>query len=78
MKIGSLVPRLKRRCCMRTHIATLCKHQAPDCPKVFTDDSAPTDKQVAITDDFGNEVHMSKSQLRILVEQAKAGQLDGV
>jgi hypothetical protein len=38
--------------------------------------SAPTERQVVITDDFGQKVEMSLDQFGSLVEAAKTGTLD--
>ncbi len=40
------------------------------------DDSAPADKQVIITDDFGQRVEMSLDQFSSIIEAAKTGTLD--
>lgn len=45
---------------------------------MFVDESAPADRRVIITDDFGQRVEMSADQFGSLVEEAKAGKLDAV
>ncbi|MEU7941995.1 hypothetical protein [Microbispora bryophytorum] len=46
------------------------------CPELFVDASAPAERQVVITDDFGQKVEMSLDRLGSLVEAAKTGALD--
>ncbi|HEX5367301.1 MAG TPA: hypothetical protein VFW63_11655 [Acidimicrobiales bacterium] len=60
------------------HVTTLCGQCSCGCPEVSIDDSAPEDRRVVITDDFGQQVEMSLDQLGDLVVQAKAGVLDGL
>jgi len=42
-----------------------------NCPKVFLDKGATVEKEVIITDDFNNEVRMSREQFKIMVEKAR-------
>jgi len=63
---------------MKIPVVKMCQHQAPDCPEVFLDDAVEPARQVSITDDFGQEVAMSRSQFRVLVAKAKLGQLDKI
>ena len=58
------------------HLATFCGQCNCGCPEVFVDESAPDDRRVIITDDFGQRVEMSLDQFGDLVDQAKAGRLD--
>lgn len=60
------------------HIMTFCGNCDCGCPELFLDHNAPPERRVVITDDFGQRVQMSLSQLRIIVESAKDGQLDEV
>lgn len=66
---------LKRLDMSKKLVTILCDHIAPDCPEIHTDDSLSEDKQVLITDDFGNRINMSKAQFRILLDQAKTGKI---
>ncbi|MFI7638744.1 hypothetical protein [Nonomuraea sp. NPDC049400] len=43
---------------------------------MFVDDTAPAERQVVITDDFGQRVEMSLDQFASIVEAAKSGSLD--
>ena len=40
------------------------------------DPTAPEDRRIVITDDFGQEIRMSAAQFGDLVEQARRGGLD--
>lgn len=61
----------------KRHITTLCGSLSCDfCPEIFVDEEQIAEKQVIITDDFGNIVHMSKAQFSAFVAQAKAGKLE--
>ncbi|MFG1826888.1 hypothetical protein ACGFIJ_30795 [Microbispora bryophytorum] len=57
-------------------IARFCGSCGCGCPELFVDASAPAERQVVITDDFGQKVEMSLDQLGSLVEAAKTGALD--
>ncbi|WP_432089220.1 hypothetical protein [Streptomyces sp. bgisy095] len=57
-------------------LATFCGKCSCGCPQLFVDESAPEERRVVITDDFGQKVEMSADQFGSLVEEAKAGKLD--
>jgi hypothetical protein len=57
-------------------IARFCGQCSCGCPELFIDHDAPEDRQVVITDDFGQRVEMSLDQFGSIVEAAKAGSLD--
>ncbi|WP_211590477.1 hypothetical protein [Microbispora sp. H11081] len=57
-------------------IARFCGNCGCGCPELFVDAAAPAERQVVITDDFGQKVEMSLDQLGSLVEAAKTGALD--
>jgi len=59
-------------------VATFCGNCNCGCPQLFVDESAPADRRIVITDDFGQQVRMSADQLGSLVEEAKAGTLDAI
>ncbi|MFR9676791.1 hypothetical protein [Streptomyces sp. TR06-5] len=59
-------------------VATFCGQCDCGCPQLFVDESAPADRRVVLTDDFGQRVQMSADQFASLVDQAKGGGLDGV
>ncbi|MFI6931172.1 hypothetical protein [Streptomyces sp. NPDC050287] len=59
-------------------LATFCGNCDCGCPQLFVDPSAPAERRVLLTDDFGQRVQMSVDQFGSLVEEAKAGKLDGV
>ena len=59
-------------------LATFCGDCDCGCPQLFVDPSAPAERRVLLTDDFGQRVQMSADQFNSLVEEAKAGKLDGI
>ncbi|RKT02874.1 hypothetical protein BX286_0785 [Streptomyces sp. 3211.6] len=59
-------------------VATFCGKCDCGCPQLFVDESAPAERRVVITDDFGQRVQMSADQFGSLIEDAKAGRLDSV
>jgi hypothetical protein len=56
----------------------LCGQCNCGCPELFVDHDALPERRIVITDDFGQRVQMSADQFQVLVEQARAGQLDEV
>ncbi|WP_406472080.1 hypothetical protein [Streptomyces sp. NBC_01615] len=59
-------------------LATICGDCDCGCPQLFVDPSAPAERRVLLTDDFGQRVQMSVDQFASLVEEATAGKLDGI
>lgn len=59
-------------------VATFCGNCNCGCPTLHVDLDAPVEKQIVITDDFGQRIQMSPDQWQDLVAQAKAGTLDGL
>ncbi|MEW2164912.1 hypothetical protein AB0912_18260 [Streptomyces sp. NPDC007084] len=59
-------------------LATFCGNCDCGCPQLFVDPAAPAERRVLLTDDFGQRVQMSADQFASLVEEAKAGKLDGI
>ncbi|MFG2308673.1 hypothetical protein ACGFS9_08275 [Streptomyces sp. NPDC048566] len=59
-------------------LATFCGDCDCGCPQLFVDPAAPAERRVLLTDDFGQRVQMSADQFASLVQEAKAGKLDGV
>ncbi|MCX4856153.1 hypothetical protein OG426_40920 [Streptomyces canus] len=59
-------------------LATFCGDCDCGCPQLFVDPGAPAERRVLLTDDFGQRVQMSADQFASLVEEAKAGKLDGI
>ncbi|MEU8250843.1 hypothetical protein [Nonomuraea sp. NPDC048916] len=59
-------------------IARFCGQCSCGCPELFVDHAAPEDRQVIITDDFGQRVEMSRDQFSSIVEAAKSGALDNL
>ncbi|MFK4098775.1 hypothetical protein ACI2L1_01555 [Streptomyces sp. NPDC019531] len=59
-------------------LATFCGECDCGCPQLFVDPNAPAERRVLLTDDFGQRVEMSAVQFASLVEEAKAGKLDGI
>jgi len=59
-------------------LATFCGDCDCGCPQLFVDPSAPAERRVLLTDDFGQRVQMSTDQFASLVAEAKSGKLDGI
>ena len=60
------------------HVATFCGQCSCGCPELFVDHDAAPEREIVITDDFGQRIRMSRAQLRDLVADVKSGVLDGV
>lgn len=60
------------------HVATFCGQCSCGCPEVYLDEAAEPERRVVITDDFGQRIQMSLDQLRVLVDDVRAGVLDEV
>ena len=48
------------------------------CPEITVDSKQPSDRQITISDDFGNECHMSVAQLKDFVAKAREGEFDHI
>ena len=59
-------------------VATFCGNCDCGCPQLFVDSTAPLERRVVLTDDFGQQIRMSPDQFGSLLEDAKAGRLDNV
>ncbi|MBB5777544.1 hypothetical protein [Nonomuraea jabiensis] len=59
-------------------VAKFCGQCNCGCPELFVDETAPVERQVVITDDFGQRVEMSLDQFGSIVEAAKSGSLDSL
>ncbi|MER6001330.1 hypothetical protein ACIHFD_20015 [Nonomuraea sp. NPDC051941] len=59
-------------------VARFCGQCSCGCPELFVDETAPVERQVVITDDFGQRVEMSLDQFGSIVEAAKSGSLDSL
>ena len=59
-----------------SRIALLCGQCSCGCPELLVDHDAPPEQRIVITDDFGQRVQMSEDQLRVLIQDARAGRLD--
>jgi hypothetical protein len=57
-------------------VAVFCGNCSCGCPELFLDHGADADRQVVLTDDFGQRVQMSLTQLSALVSDVKSGVLD--
>jgi hypothetical protein len=57
-------------------IATFCGQCSCGCPELWLDHDAPEERRVVITDDFGQRVQLSLTQLADLVGDVKDGVLD--
>jgi hypothetical protein len=61
-----------------SRITVLCGQCNCGCPELFIEHAAAPERRIVITDDFGQRVQMSADQFKVLVEQARSGQLDEV
>ncbi|MFI7126915.1 hypothetical protein ACIBQ1_14570 [Nonomuraea sp. NPDC050153] len=59
-------------------VAKFCGQCDCGCPELFVDETAPVERQVVITDDFGQRVEMSLDQFGSIVQAAKSGTLDSL
>ena len=59
-----------------TRFAVLCGQCSCGCPELFVDHDADPERQVVITDDFGQRGQMSADQFAMLIEEARSGRLD--
>ncbi|MEV6032082.1 hypothetical protein AB0L65_13080 [Nonomuraea sp. NPDC052116] len=59
-------------------VAKFCGQCSCGCPELFVDETASVERQVVITDDFGQRVEMSLDQFGSIVEAAKSGSLDSL
>ena len=59
-----------------TRFALLCGQCSCGCPELFVDHEAPPERELVITDDFGQRVQMSADQFSVLLEEARSGRLD--
>jgi hypothetical protein len=59
-------------------VATFCGNCDCGCPELYFDESAPPERRVVLTDDFGQLVQMSTAQWDVLVADIKAGVVDKV
>ena len=60
------------------HVTTFCGQCSCGCPELYLDPQADEDRRVIITDDFGQRIQMSLAQLAVIVDDARAGVLDGL
>jgi hypothetical protein len=44
--------------------------------RTSADPAAPEERRIVLTDDFGQRIQMSVAQLRVIVDDARAGVLD--
>ena len=58
-----------------TRLALLCD-QCENCPEVLVDHEAASQRRIVITDDFSQRVQMSEEQFRVLIAQARSGDLE--
>jgi hypothetical protein len=59
-------------------VTTFCGQCSCGCPELFVDPTAPPERRVVVTDDFGQRIEMSLGQLDDLVAQVKSGTLDAL
>ncbi|MEV7595957.1 hypothetical protein AB0O91_01035 [Kitasatospora sp. NPDC089797] len=58
--------------------ALFCGNCNCGCPELFLDPAAPAERRIRITDDFGQQIHLSAEQFADLLGQAKTGSLDHI
>jgi hypothetical protein len=56
-------------------VATFCGNCNCGCPQLFIDRTAPAERRVVLTDDFGQRIEMSAEQFASFIEQARGEQL---
>lgn len=61
-----------------TPIAVFCGNCDCGCPTLAVDPTAAPERQVVLSDDFGQRIEMSREQFADLLGQARAGALDAV
>jgi hypothetical protein len=59
-----------------TRFALLCGQCSCGCPELFVDHQAAPDRQIVMTDDFGQRVQMSADQFQVLIDEGRSGRLD--
>jgi hypothetical protein len=57
-------------------LARFCGQCNCGCPELYVDPGAAPERQVVLTDDFGQRVEMSLGQFQDIVRSAKDGTLD--
>jgi hypothetical protein len=59
-------------------IATFCGGWGCSCPQLLVNQTAPAERRITITDDFGQHIQMSTEKFASLITEAKSGKLDTV
>jgi hypothetical protein len=59
-------------------VARFCGKCDCGCPELFLDHDADSARRVVITDDFGQRIQLSLTQLDDLVADVKSGKLDAL
>ncbi|HEX3732157.1 MAG TPA: hypothetical protein VHU91_04435 [Mycobacteriales bacterium] len=59
-------------------VARFCGKCDCGCPELFLDHDASPERRIVITDDFGQRIQMSLTQLDDLVADVKDGRLDAL
>lgn len=59
-------------------VARFCGKCDCGCPELFIDHEAPEERRIVITDDFGQKIQMSVTQLADLTTDVKAGVVDHI
>ncbi|WP_261576248.1 hypothetical protein [Frankia gtarii] len=57
------------------HVLTFCGKCSCGCPELFVDHTAPAERRIVLTDDFGQRIQMSVEQLQVIVDEARAGRI---
>jgi hypothetical protein len=58
-----------------SYIARFCPQCSCGCPELLIDHSAPAERRLIMTDDFGHRIEMSLDQFKELIAQARSGTL---
>jgi hypothetical protein len=57
------------------YLARFCPQCSCGCPALYVDQTAPAERRLIMTDDFGQRIHMSVEQLQEIIAQAQDGAL---
>lgn len=56
-------------------VARFCPQCSCGCPELLIDHSAPAERRLIMTDDFGHRIEMSMEQFKEFIAQARNGTL---
>jgi hypothetical protein len=58
-----------------SHVVTFCGQGTCGRPQLFVDTTAPTERRIVLTDDFGDRIRMSVERWETTVGEASSGRL---